>query len=79
MFRFRQIKPEYQHLYDQTNEDGTLITSGVTQKMVDKAECIAELPTNEHSLNNTENKESGLKIMKIFNYEDEVQMNQSQE
>lgn len=49
MFRFRQIKPQYLHLYEALGD------GGVTQKMLDSAQCLLE----------TED----VKVLKVFNYQ----------
>ena len=54
MFRFRQIKPQYLHMYEPTEGD---LFQGVTQRMLDSAACLVET-----------DQQSDAKIMKVFNY-----------
>jgi len=64
MFRFRNIKPQYLHLYEQINN---LMSSNiVTQKMIDHSELLLEIPTADQS---TEGDRSPIKVLKVFNYE----------
>ena len=67
MFRFRSIKPEHLHLYEKQPETTLDQLTGVTQKMLDHAECIADLD----STNETE------KVYKVFNYDHELTDNKN--
>jgi len=58
MFRFRQIKPEYLHLYEPIKAE-----ERVTQRMIDKAEVIFNFNEEKDEDDDEE------KVLKVFNHE----------